>query len=210
MKRLLTFVMCPLIIWGIIGLSGCTPVPLTHYYTFHPDMVGASSISSSPLPDVLAIGTFEADIPYQQDKIVFRKSPYEVAFYEYRKWLRPLPQLVSSKVLQEAAASGMFSRVHGQAFQVAATYILIGKISMFDRWDSPNSSEVRVQIVYQLLDSYGEQIIWTDAIETSAPVLDLESVEATVLATVTSFETALHENIQQALEAIHNAVSRQP
>lgn len=191
---------------GVWLLSGCAQIPLSHYYTFHPDTVGDPPDSASPLPYVLAIGAFEADVPYQQDKIVFRTSPYEVAFYEYRKWLRPLTELVSAKVLQQAADAGIFTRVHGQAFQVAADYILIGTISMFDRWDNAGSSEVRIQIEYQLLDSYGEHIVWMDSIDSTAPVSDLELV----VATVQSFEIALHTNIQQALGKIHDAVSRQP
>jgi ABC-type uncharacterized transport system auxiliary subunit len=191
---------------GVCVLFGCVQIPLIHYYTFDPDTVGEPPNSTAPLPYVLAIGAFEADVPYQQDKIVFRTPPYEVAFYEYHKWLRPLTELASTKVLQQVANAGIFTRVHGQAFQVAADYILIGTISMFDRWDNADSSEVRIQIEYQLLDSYGERIVWMESIDSTAPVPDL----ASVVTTVQSFETALHTNIQQALETIHDAVSRQP
>jgi ABC-type uncharacterized transport system auxiliary subunit len=184
---------------------GCAQIPLTHYYTFDPDTVGTMPAPASQLSSVVAIAAFEADIPYQQDKIVFRNSPYEVAFYVYHKWLRPLPELVTTKVLQQAAASDMFSRVHGQAFQVAADYVLVGSITMFDRWDGAQASDVRVQLVYQLLDSYGEQILWMDTIDSTAPVVDRESE----VNTIKSFESALHANIQQALETVYDVISRQ-
>ena len=65
---------------------------------------------------------------------------------------------------------------------------------------------VRIQITYQLLDAYGEQIMWMDSINSTAVVAELE----TVVTTVRSFETALHVNIQQALETVHDVVSRRP
>ncbi len=213
---------CVLIIIGTGILSGCARIPFMHYYTFDPDVVGELSAPASPAPVVLAIGTFEADIPYKQDRIVFRTSPYEVGFYEYHKWLRPLTELVLDNTVRMGKASGLFSRVHGQAFQVAADYILVGNITMFDRWNSapprhdaisdaasPSdeaSSLVRIQITYQLLDAYGEQIMWMDSINSTAVVAELE----TVVTTVRSFETALHVNIQQALETVHDVVSRRP
>ena len=218
---------CILIAMGTGLLSGCAQIPFTHYYTFDPDAIGELPASASPAPVVLAIGTFEADIPYKQDRIVFRASPYEVGFYEYHKWLRPLTELVSDTIVQMGKASDFFTRVHGQAFQVAADYILVGTITMFDRWNSAPPSDntqgsaaspgdrspendasslVRIRITYQLLDAYGEQILWMDSIDSTAVVSELE----TVVTTVRSFEAALHVNIQQALETVHDVVSRQP
>ncbi len=197
-------------VWLVI-LSGCAQVPFTHYYTFDPDNVGQADIGESPAasppaPVVLAIGTFEADVPYQQDRIAFRRSAYEVGFYEYHKWLRPLTDLVQAEMIRQSKASSLFSRVHGQAFQVAADYILLGTITMFDRWDGATSSETRIQITYQLLDASGEQIIWMDSIASAAPVSSLGAP----VTTVQSFETALHINIQHALETVHDVVSRTP
>ena len=99
----------------------------------------------------------------------------------------------------------MVSRVHGQAFQVAADYVLIGAITMFDRWDSITPPEVRIRITYQLLDASGERILWMDSLASTTPVSQLE----TAVTTVQSFETALHINIQHALETVHDVVSRQ-
>lgn len=195
-----------LLLWGGI-LAGCAHIPLTHYYTFDPDRVAApETTAGDPAPVVLAIGAFEARIPYQHDRLVFRTSPYEVGFYEYHKWLRPLPELVHTQVVRQGRASGLFSRVHGQAFQMEADYILTGTLTMFDRWDRASSSEARVEIAYQLLDAYGERILWADSIATSAPVATLEDA----VTTVQSFETALHVNIQHALEHVRHEVSRQP
>lgn len=192
--------------FGMIFLFiGCAQVPLTHYYTFHPDP-DIREKASSTFPYILAIETFEAETPYQHDKIVFRTSPYQVAFYEYHKWLRPLEELVPDHIMNIVSARAMFSHVHDQAFELAADYILLGEISMFDRWDTSTPSVARIQITYQLIHVQSDSIVWMDTIDSTAQITSLEFV----VDTVKGFETALSENIQQALTAIDEVLSQQP
>jgi ABC-type uncharacterized transport system auxiliary subunit len=129
-----------------------------------------------------------------------------VAFYEYHKWLRPLEELVPDRIMKTVEARAMFSHVHDQAFALAADYILLGEISMFDRWDNTDPSVARVQITYQLIHAQNDSIVWMDTIDSTAPITSLESV----VTTVKGFEAALSENILQALTAIDEVLSQQP
>ena len=194
-----------MVFWGVIAiwLYGCTPVPPTYYYTFRPDIEKNVGTASPQYPSVLAIEAFDADVPYQQDKIVFRTSPYEVNFYEYHKWLRPLGELVTDQVVKFISAAGMFQKVHPRAFESYADYTLRGRIKMFDQWYSETTSHVRIQLEYALMASEKEQILWMDTVETTAPVSNLKVVE-----TVKGFETALQENVLQALTAIARVLSQ--
>ncbi len=130
----------------ITWLCGCTDIPLTHNYTFRPDIEKQAETTSPKYPYIIAIDTFEADVPYQQTKIVFRTSPYEVNFYEYHKWLRSPEELVAEQVLKLVSAAGMFQNVHAQAFESYSDYILRGRIKMFDQWYSEETSSVRVRL----------------------------------------------------------------
>jgi len=185
-------------------ITSCAQIPLTHYYTFRPDPEFGDK-KPATLPYILAVGTFEAETPYQQDRIVFRTSPYEVAFYEYHRWLRPLEELVPNHIMHIVSASAMFSHVHDQAFELFADYILSGKISMFDRWDTKFPSIARIQITYQLIHAQSDKIVWMDTIDSTAPIAHLKFV----VDTVKGFETALSENVQQALTAIDEVLSQQ-
>jgi len=176
---------------------GCANIPLTHYYTFQPDVEKKAQTASPKYPYVIAIDIFEADVPYQQDKIVYRMSPYEVNFYEYHKWLRPPEEMVTEQVLKLVSSAGMFRNVHSSAFESYSDYIIRGRIKMFDQWYREGISSVRVQLEYHLIAPQEEQIIWMDTVETTTNVPKLE-----ILETVKGFETALQENILQALTAI--------
>ena len=68
---------------------------------------------------------------------------------------------------------------------------------MFDQWYSEEIVSVRVRLEYHLVAPKEERIIWMDTVETKTNIPTLEVVE-----TVKGFETALQENILQALDAI--------
>ncbi len=199
-KRVLLIVWCVCLIW----MNGCVDIPLTHYYTFPPDIENPAERTSPKYSYVIGIETYEASAPYQQDRIVFRTSAYEVNFYEYHRWLRPPAELVSEQVQKLFMASGLFERVHAYAFEAYADYIIRGKILMFDQWhNEDNTSTVRVGILYQLIAPEEERIIWMDNVETTATVPSLELVE-----TVKGFESALQKNIRQALGAFDHAFAQ--
>lgn len=199
-KRIILIVACLLC---IILFWGCANIPPTHYYTFRPDIEKKAKTISPKYPYIVAIDTFEADIPYQQDKIVYRTSPYEVNFYEYRKWLRPLEELVTEQALKLVSSSGMFQDIHARAFDAYSDYIVRGRIKMFDQWYSEGAFSVQVRLEYYLVAPQEERIIWMDTVETKANIAKLEIVE-----TVKGFETALQENILQALTAIDEVLSQ--
>lgn len=203
-------IVCVLV--GFCG-CGCASIPLTHYYTFPPDVELNEELISSPYPYILTIEPFEADFPYQENKIVFRRSPYEVNFYEYHKWLQPLETLVTEQVVKLASASQMFQHVHDQAFGIYADYIIHGKIKMFDFWYSPSAPFVRIQLEYQLIAAKEDHIIWMQSIDTTKVIETLELTEAVtsthIVEIVKVFEAALHENILQVLTMMDGVVSQQ-
>jgi ABC-type uncharacterized transport system auxiliary subunit len=136
---------------------------------------------------------------------VYRTSPYEVNFYEYRRWLRPPAELVTQQVQKQIKMAALCKRVHAFGFDSYADYILLGEVTMFDQWyEDKNTSLVQVGIQYRLLDSETEQILWIDNIESTATVPSLVfNVD-----TVKGFESALQKNIQQMLAAIEDVFAQ--
>lgn len=191
------------IVLGFLFLEGCSSVPLTHYYTFPPDLNPSVPAATSTYPLVLALEPFDAEGPYAQEKIVYRDSPYEVNFYEYHKWLRSPEKLATDQALKLIAATRMFKRVHARPFQVYADYVLQGRMIMFDQWRNTTPPYVRIQIEYQLMEPQEERILWTDRIDTTANITSLALVD-----TVKGFETALQENLLRALSALEPVVSQ--
>lgn len=187
-------------------LSGCFGVPATHYYTFQPTLVESPQhTKQTSYPFGLSVESYDGDAPYQQDRIVYRTSAYEVNFYEYRRWLRPPTELVTGETLKQLNASRLFSSVREGTFEAATRFVLEGQVLMFDQWYTESKrSTVRVGIRYRLSDPALEQdVLWDETIETAAPTPTMETLEV-----VKAFELALHENILQAIAAIDRVVTQ--
>ena len=186
-------------------LSGCATVPNTHYYTFRPTLSASlQGDEATRSPFSLSVEGYGGDVPYQQDKIVFRISAYEINFYEYHRWLRPPTELVTEQVLKQAGASGLFRSVVVEGdFDASTRYVLDGRVLMFDQWyTEQNRSTVRVGIRYRFFAPEQEQDLLLDKIiETTADTPSMEILEV-----IKAFETALHENITQAIAEIDRII----
>ncbi len=195
-----------LLVLGIFIISGCfANIPLTHYYTFQPANETVVTREHPKYPYVIGVETFEANAPYQQDKIVFRTSPYEVNFYEYHRWLRPPAELLQERVVKLLTTSALFQKVHAYAFESFADYSLLGRIVMFDQWyNEDKTASVHVGITYQLINPEEQNLVWSDTITVTTPTSSLGVVE-----TIKAFELALHENILQAIAAIDQVLSQE-
>jgi len=186
-------------------LSGCAAVPETHYYTFQPTLAEAPHAPErASYPFGLKVESFDGDAPYQQEKIVYRTSPYEVNFYEYRRWLRPPTELVAEQAIKQLNASRLFRSIQTGSFDATTRYVLEGRVLMFDQWYSePKRSTVRVVIRYRLSDADQEQgVLWDETFETAAATPNMEIIEV-----IKAFETAMQENIQQAIAEIDRVVA---
>jgi ABC-type uncharacterized transport system auxiliary subunit len=195
--------LCLLAVLMVAGGNGCSSVPPTNYYIFAPDLETPSPTSSSTYPYVVAIDEFQADVPYQQERIVFRASPYQVNFYEYHRWLRPTNDLVTDQALKVLEAMHRFKRVHAQPYDIPSDYILQGRIKMFDQWVATTPPMVRIQIDYRFLAAQSEQVLWARRIDTTAPLASLGLID-----TVKGFESALEENLRQVVSAFEDILSQ--
>lgn len=188
---------------ALLMSSGCSSsIPITHYYTFHPQPFAGQKPATAAHPQILAVDTFSADVPYQQERLVFRTSPYEVNFYEYRKWLRSPTDLVTDQVFHAIKAAGIFQ--DARLYETGADYLLQGRIVMFEQWyEEQQTSTIHVGIRYALTTADEEHILWLDTIETSAKTPSLD-----ILETIQAFEAALQQNIRQAITHISQAIEQ--
>lgn len=155
-KRILTVVYS--VVLATLFLQ-CGSVPSTYYYRVNTDDAPATP-ANSPIPVVLAVGAFEADVVYESDRIVFRNSPFEVQYYHYRRWVAPPKKLVSDAVLNRFKSAGAFREVLQQPTTSATDYLLTGKILSFEEWDEADSWFGSVKIAFELYDAKTNDLVW--------------------------------------------------
>jgi uncharacterized lipoprotein YmbA len=77
-----------------LGLA-CSQAPTTRYYSLNPTCPEELGTGGQV---VLYIQPFRAVSPYEQDRFIYRISPYEIKFDTYRRWVASPAQ-----ILEEAA-----------------------------------------------------------------------------------------------------------
>jgi len=177
----------------IIFLMSCGGVPPTYYYRIDYQMTKLES-GSSPIPITLGIKQFEADILYEEDRIVYRNSPYEVQYYHYRRWIAPPRKMVKEKIIEQFSSSGIFERVIGLPSHTQPDYVLQGKIKAFEEWDEDGSWYGLVTLSFELQKSETKEIIWEKTFSEKTPASKKEPVDV-----VKAISNSMQKVVQQAI-----------
>lgn len=186
--------LCTKILYSIIlaVLIGCGGVPPTYYYRIHYDMPGHNS--PDPLPVTIGVEPFAADVPYKEDRIVYRDSEYEVRFYHYRRWVAPPPRMVTKTVLEQFQSSHVFDRVIGFPSQARVDYVLRGNIRAFEEWDEAGEWYGHVSIAFELQDRETGQVLWQKDISEKTKAQKKEPV-----AVVEAISESLRKVVERAI-----------
>lgn len=184
----------PTILLGLflLFLTGCGSVPATYYYRVDSDS-SPGQIVNSPIPITLGIAQFDADVVYEEDRIVYRNSPYEVQYYHYRRWVAPPRKMVKDALLEQFRSSGAFQRVVGVPSTEKLDYVLKGKINAFEKWDENDARFGSVGIEFELYHISTGDLVWKAEFSRKTPAAKQEPVEV-----VKAISESLNKVIAQA------------
>jgi ABC-type uncharacterized transport system auxiliary subunit len=177
-------------------LVNCGGVPPIYYYRINYQMP-ESQANSSPLPVTLGIRQFESDILYEEDRIVYRNSPYEVQYYHYRRWIAPPRKMAKEMLLDQFSSSGIFKQVISLPSASKPDYILHGKIKAFEEWDEDGSWYGLVTLSFELLKSETKEIVWKNTFSEKTPASKKEPVEV-----VKAISISMQQVVQKAITEI--------
>lgn len=181
---LLLFVFCFL-------LQSCGGVPETFYYTlaFEPDK--KLNDGYAPLPFALGVEKFQSEVIYDDDRIIYRDSPFEVKYYFYRRWVAPPRHLFTEKVVSYLADSRLFETVTTYPTPANVKYILSGRLLAFEEWDEQNNWFGKVAFTVSLQEPATRRVVWQGKFEHLQPVakkIPSAVVEALSLSTKTCLD----------------------
>lgn len=166
MKRKVVFIT----IAGVLAASfaGCGSVPETYYYMPTYPMVTPVN-AHAPLDIVLGVEKFQAEVVYNDDRIIYRESPFEVKYYYYRRWISEPRHLVTEKALAHLKHSGYFRDVVAYPSLIKLDYLLRGRVLAFEEWDENKSMYGKVAFTVELLKPTQDAIIWRATFEKMTP-----------------------------------------
>ncbi len=173
--------------------AGCGSVPQTYYYIPTYEMK-ASANHHAALDVVIGVEKFQAEVVYQDDRLIYRDSPFEVKYYSYRRWIAEPRHLVTEKAMAHLRHSGAFQSVVAYPSIVKLDYVLRGRVLAFEEWDVNEAWHGKVALSFELLDTTKDEIVWRATFEKMTPA-EKKLPVAVVQAVSTSLSLCLDEMV---------------
>ena len=145
----------------VLLVAGCGKVRYPNYYTLALARTPASSDNGGHPVGSLAVRDFETPAYLRQGRIVYRKSPTEVGFYEFHRWVTNPGATVTTAMIGTLRSSGMFWPVDSDASHIKPDFLLRGQLERLDEIDYGSAVRVEVKVSAQLVNLRTASTVWS-------------------------------------------------
>ena len=150
------------LVWGVavwsMGFGACSftrPRPEVRHYMLTLSVPNAPSTQKMSL----AVRLIGARDPYDQERIVYRSSPYAYDLYNYHRWASPPGEQVTTWARRYLRGSGLFAQVFPNS-DSAADFVLDGTIQQFEEIDREKTWEAALSIDFWLVRAGERTPVW--------------------------------------------------
>lgn len=147
------------------SLSGCiSSVSNKMYYQLHLDNDRAGSIDGSGIQTVnkiLMVETVEVDEVYDDFRVVYRMSPYQLNYYSYHFWVKKPAKLVEESITGYLSKSKVFAKVTTRFAEGDPDLLLIANVHILEEFDQPGVWFAHLKMDLEIKDfKTGERILF--------------------------------------------------
>lgn len=119
---------------------------------------------------ILAVEELVADAAFEDQRMVYRQSPYSLNYYYYHRWSAPPGIMVSDFLRLAYKQSGRFRDVMS-GYTPGATTVLSGRVMALEEVDVNKKKWLaRVRIALHLRDADSGQLLWSTTVSEEEPV----------------------------------------
>jgi ABC-type uncharacterized transport system auxiliary subunit len=151
------------LLWGFVlwsaligGCSVTTPRPEVRHYTL---VLTVPEAHSRPAKTSLVVRPFTAHDPYNQERIVYRSSSYQLDFYNYHRWAASPAEQVTDWTRRYLAETGLFAKVFPTS-NGSADLALGGRIRQIEEVDHEQTWDALLSIDFWLTRSDQHTPFW--------------------------------------------------
>lgn len=195
-RSTLVGVSCMLLPWAAL-LFSCGKVPESNYYTLSLPLVTAKQQNNGnsvpAVPVVIGMSKLESGFLYREDRIIYRESPYEVKYWNYRKWVAPPYVMITEYLREYLKNQHIFADVVPHPSPRRVKYVLSGRVLAFEEWDEGANWFGKVGFELTVTNTHTNQMLWQKSYERMLPVR--EKLPASVVA-------ALSEGLHQCFQEV--------
>lgn len=150
----------------VLALAACGgKLPDTRYYQLaSPDTKGKGG------DGVLVLENLTTDGAYDDDRIVYRTTPFRLDYYQYQRWSSAPGVMVGNYLEQALEKSGKFRSVVRE-MTADAPVVLAGRVIAIEEVDKSKTEWLgRIVLELQLTDARTNETLWTDQFDESEPL----------------------------------------
>jgi ABC-type uncharacterized transport system auxiliary subunit len=133
----------------LVGFSGCFSAgPEKKYYEIHLDAVS----DMAPFSASLLLDRIEIDSLYDDFRVIYRVSPYEINYYAYHFWADKPSRLLRSSLIQFLEASRLFPKIILEPILGNADWILRWTVHRIEEVDEAEAWFARLSMKLEVAD----------------------------------------------------------
>jgi ABC-type uncharacterized transport system auxiliary subunit len=150
----------------LLACAACAgAMPETRYYQLVPPDTKAAGGDG-----VIVLETLHTDSAYDDDRIVYRTTPFRLDYYQYQRWSSAPGVMVGNYLEQALEHSGKFRSVVRE-MTPDAPVVLTGRVLAIEEVDKSKVEWLgRIVIELQLTDARTGASLWTKQIEETEPL----------------------------------------
>ena len=160
-------------------LCGCSGVRYPHYYELSAPATIARGNTAPPLIPLVAVRQFDAPPFLRSGPIAYRESPKRLGFYPYDRWAVDPRRSVTSAMISDLQATGVFQSVGQFKGHSTPECIMTGTIDHLEEVDKGKSVSIDVKVSARLIDFKTGEILWQGSASSEA-VVEQRSVPGVV------------------------------
>jgi len=141
----------------LIFLCACMTMPVRHYYQVRVEITPAPQ---TVLPGkAIFVDQVEMDDFYDNYRIVYRISPFQVNYYLYHLWFRKPTQMLREAMLQSLRPANAFGLILERLSEGEPDYLLKTRVLFMEEVYSGRDSMARLGMELRLVDFHSEKTI---------------------------------------------------
>lgn len=145
------------VISGLMVLTGCFSSPGRQYFELSLSVETASAETRSER--ILVIDDVQIDDIYDDYRIVYRVSPYEINYYSYVFWADKPDILIENSLFAYFSEKGLFRDVVLEFDQPAPDWILRARIHNIEEVDEDSAWSARLSMEMRVLDVKSQEVL---------------------------------------------------
>jgi ABC-type uncharacterized transport system auxiliary subunit len=150
-------------LFATMAMGGCGSVHYPAHYTlnFEPSVQAPAPARST---STIAVADLGCPDYLCADRIVYRPTPAEVAFYEYHRWAVNPREMIAHYLADRVRSRSLFASVTDAESRIGTDFILNGTIDRLEEVDEGRRVAAVCALSAQLRDTRTGSVVWSSTI----------------------------------------------